>query len=85
MTNNISPFISANQTIKALHDKDEFMTPLSMSYRCKPAEVFKLAINETLIGSFTISDLQFEAFHNTTDKAFDSGMLSFYIVRLISH
>lgn len=67
-------FVDNNSSVKFSHKHADFPTPLSMSYKCKKAEYLNLTMEGTkAIGQFVVSDLQVQAFRNTTTAKFSAG------------
>lgn len=56
------------------HEAAEFPTPLDNSYKCTPVEYIKLAGPTKAV--LHLSEVQWQAFANSTDKKFSSGMFS---------
>lgn len=65
-----------NQVVVLVHQKKDFETPVTMSYKCDKMQKLNMTLptsNVTVEGSVTISNVQFQAFGNITDMKFASA------------
>ncbi|GAB0096787.1 Lysosome-associated membrane glycoprotein [Sergentomyia squamirostris] len=67
----------ANQTLTLVHKRNEFATPLTMSYHCARQQVLNLTSTDpqevTLLGQALVTRLQLEAFHTRDSDVFSTA------------
>jgi len=65
----------ANQIIELYDVRDNFTTPLAMSYHCNKLQVLEFTNKDgtNSIANGTVSHLQLEAFHNQNNDQFSTG------------
>jgi len=67
------PNASSSDVIVADHRKDDFSTPVTMSYRCKQNEYLDVEFPNNSTGRFIVSNLQVQAFRDTESANFDTA------------
>lgn len=67
------PFHLASQVLNFTHEAVEYATPLDNSYKCSRTEDLNL-VGETK-AVLHLSEVQWQAFANSTDKKFSSGWI----------